>query len=94
MKLLDQIKGVVSKNPEKLSQGLGKITSQVNQRTNGKYADKLEKVTSTVESKLDQFTDGEAADENVTDIDLTAESNEAADKADDAIADVKDELPK
>ena len=35
MKLLNQLKGIVSKNPQKLTDGLSKVTSQIDKRTGG-----------------------------------------------------------
>lgn len=52
MAVLDRLKKLASQNPEKLSEGLGKVTEAIDKRTGGKYRDQLEKVTSTVESKL------------------------------------------
>ncbi len=78
MKLLNQLKGLVSKNPAKITEGLEKVTSQIDKRTGGKYSDKLDKVTGTVESQIEKLT--------TEDIDLTDEATEARQAAEEAAA--------
>ncbi len=64
---LGKAKSLISQNSDKISGGLSKATEAINKRTDGKYADKLDKVTSTVESKLAEtettvdLTEAEAA---------------------------------
>lgn len=83
MKFLNQIKGFISKNPAKITDGLEKVTSQIDKRTGGKYADQLEKVTNTVEGQLDKLT--------TQDIDLTDSATEAREAAEAAADEAKAE---
>ena len=76
MKLLNQLKGIVSKNPQKLTDGLSKVTSQIDKRTGGKYADKLEKVTNTVEDQIEKLSgDDITITDDSPDVDPTADIN-------------------
>ena len=73
MKLLNQLKDLVSKNQDKITGGLGKVTSQIDKRTGWKFSDKLEKVNSTVEGGLEKLS---TEDINLTDpaVDVTEEA--------------------
>lgn len=82
MKLLNKLKDLVSKNPTKITEGLEKVTSQIDKRTGGKYSDKLEKVTNTVEGQIDKLT--------TDDIDLTDGATEAKEAAEEAAAEAVD----
>lgn len=83
MKLLNQLKDFVSKNQAKISDGLGKVTSQIDKRTGGKYTDKIEKVTNTVEGQIEKLT---TEDIDLTDapVDVTDEADTAADATEEA----------
>ena len=78
MKLLDRLKSIVSKNPEKITEGLEKVTTQIDKRTGGKYHDKIEKVSDSVEGQIEKL----AGD----DIDLTDEPTDVTDAAEAARA--------
>jgi len=80
MKLLNQLKGIVSKNSEKITEGLGKATTEIDKRTGGKYSDKLDKVSNTVEGQIEKLA--------TDDIDLTDSAAEAREAAEDKAADV------
>lgn len=41
-KMKDRLRGMVSKNSEKIDQGLDKATDYVDKRTGGKYSDKID----------------------------------------------------
>lgn len=90
MKLLNQLKDLVSKNSEKITDGLGKATTQIDKRTGGKYSDKLEKVSSTVEGQIEKLA---TEDIDLTDevTDLTDEATDAAESAADAATDAVDD---
>ncbi len=77
---LGKAKALASQNSDKISGGLSKATAEINKRTDGKYADKLDKVTSTVESKLAEAetTVDDAATDDAATVDLTAEEAAAA----------------
>jgi len=91
MTLLNQLKDFVSKHTSKITGGLGKVTTTIDERTGGKYSDKLDKVTHTVEGQLDKLnaegidltdpavdvTDA-AARANTTPVDRAAEAAHAA----------------
>ncbi len=87
MKLLNQLKDLVSKNQAKITDGLGKVTSQIDKRTGGKYSDKLEKVTNTVEGQIEKLT---TEDIDLTDapVDVTDDVADAADTAADAAEEI------
>ncbi len=81
MKLLNQLKGIVSKNPQKLTDGLSKVTSQIDKRTGGKYADKLEKVTTTVEGQIEKLAgDDITVVDDVDDVDAAEMVDDASDQ--------------
>ncbi len=90
MKLLNQLKDLVSKNQDKITGGLGKVTSQIDKRTGGKFSDKLEKVNSTVEGGLEKLS---TEDINLTDpaVDVTDDVAGAADTAAGDVSDVAEE---
>lgn len=52
MGFLDKAKQFASKNPDKVKQGLDKAGDAVNERTDGKYADKIDKATDVASDKL------------------------------------------
>lgn len=82
MKLLNQLKDLVSNNTSKISDGVTKVTSTIDDKTGGKYADKLEKVTSTVEGQLDKLSK--------EDIDLTDAAVDVTETAEGAVADASE----
>ena len=88
MQLLNKLKAMVSKNPAKITEGLEKVTSQIDKRTGGKYTDKLEKVTGTVEGQIEKLTT-----EGIDLSDSAAEAKEAAEETAAEAADaVEDKL--
>ncbi|APT91537.1 hypothetical protein CSPHI_11825 [Corynebacterium sphenisci DSM 44792] len=52
MGFLDKAKQFASENPDKVKQGLDKAADAVNERTGGKYADKIDKATEVASDKL------------------------------------------
>lgn len=77
MKLLNQLKGIVTKNPQKLTDGVSKVTSQIDKRTGGKYTDKLEKVNDTVEHQIEKL-----AGDDITVTDDDAATTDTGDTTD------------
>lgn len=71
-KITDKAKDFVDKNSDKIVSGVDKVTDKVDQKTKGKYRDKLQKVDSLT-AKLDKK--GAAA----TDDDTTPGTNAAGD---------------
>jgi len=60
---IDKAKGLAAKNADKITGAVDKATSTIDQRTGGKYRDKLEKVSDAVERNLDKTKDdGERGD--------------------------------
>ncbi len=91
MKFLDQAKGLLTKNSSKIADQLDGVSEMIDKKTGGKYTDKINKVTSTVEEKLgDLENDG---DIDLTEIDDTdTDTGIAAEPTTDTIgADVKPE---
>lgn len=52
MGLLDKAKNMISKNPTKIVEGIDKATDMIDEKTGGKYSDKLNKIDETVADKL------------------------------------------
>ncbi len=67
------------------------VKYEIDKRTGGKYSDKLEKVTSTVEGQIEKLT---TEDIDLTDaaVDVTDDVADAADTATDAVADAAEEI--
>lgn len=55
MSILDKIKGLVAKNPDKVSDGVDKATDLVDDKTGAKFHDHLEKVDEKVEEIVDKL---------------------------------------
>lgn len=53
MSVLDKLKNLVGQNPDKARQGLKKATAFVDEKTGGKYRDKLDKVHDKAEGFID-----------------------------------------
>ncbi len=84
MKYLEKLKSLLSKNSSKITGQLDSVSEMVDKKTGGKYTDKINKVTSTVESKLGDIAETDA------DIDLneTIDTDAAAKAATDLVDDV------
>lgn len=52
-----KVKGVAAKNADKITGTVGKATSAIDQKTGGKYRDKLDKVEGTVARNLAKAKD-------------------------------------
>lgn len=52
MGFLDKAKGMISKNPTKIVEGIDKATDMIDEKTGGKFSDKLDKIDETVADKL------------------------------------------
>ncbi len=65
MGFIDKAKAMIAKDPKKVVDGVDKATDMVDDKTDGKYSDHLEKVDETVADKLGGDTDvaDSAADE-------------------------------
>jgi hypothetical protein len=63
-KLTSKAKEIVDKKGDKIAAGVDKVTDKIDQKTKGKYHDKLEKLDSAA-AKLDKTrpADGDAAEE-------------------------------
>ena len=61
MGMLDKVKGIVSKNSEKIHSGIEKAGDVIDKKTKGKYTDKLNKVDEAAK-KLDKSAKNESAD--------------------------------
>lgn len=59
MSVLDTLKNLVGQNPDKARKGLKKATAFVDERTGGKYRDKLDKVHDKAEDFIDNSGDQE-----------------------------------
>lgn len=51
---IDKAKGAAAKNADKINDTVEKATSTIDQKTGGKYRDKLDKVEGTVARNLDK----------------------------------------
>ena len=54
---IDKAKGMAAKNADKITGTVGKATSKIDQRTGGKYRDKLDKVEDSVARSLEKAKD-------------------------------------
>ncbi len=80
MTFLNQLKDLVSKAQAKITDGLSKVAKQIDERTDGKYSDKLKKL---INEDID-LTDAA--------VDVTDDVADAADTAADAVADAAEEI--
>lgn len=60
MGLLDKIKGMLSGNADKVKDGVDKAGDMIDEKTGGKYADKVDMAQDKVEEIIDKTADGEA----------------------------------
>jgi uncharacterized protein YjbJ (UPF0337 family) len=60
MSIFDKVKSLVSKNPSKVAEGVDKATDVIDDKTEGKFHDHLEKVDEKVEELIDK-ADGDDA---------------------------------
>jgi uncharacterized protein YjbJ (UPF0337 family) len=62
---VDKAKDLVGKNADKITETVGKVTDKIDEKTEGKYHDKLAKVDETVEKTLEKTKrDGDDTDES------------------------------
>ena len=54
---IDKAKGLAAKNADKISGAVDKATSTIDQKTGGKYKDKLDKVSKAVDENLEKVKD-------------------------------------
>ena len=54
MGLVDKVKGLLSKNADKVETAIDKAGDVVDQKTQGKYADKVEKVQDAAKKVVDK----------------------------------------
>ena len=54
---IDKAKGLAAKNADKISGAVDKATSTIDQKTGGKYKDKLDKVNRAVDDNLEKLKD-------------------------------------
>lgn len=52
MSFLDKAKAMISKDPQKIVDGVDKATDMIDDKTGGKYTEQLDKVDETVAEKL------------------------------------------
>ena len=60
---IDKAKGLAAKNADKISGAVDKATSTIDQKTGGKYKDKLDKVNRAVDDNLEKLKDDVDPDE-------------------------------
>lgn len=73
MGFLDKAKDMISKNPSKIVEGVDKATDMIDEKTGGKFADKLDKIDETVADKLGGDMDiADAAQDAAEEIDPTS----------------------
>lgn len=73
MGFLDKAKAMISKNPSKIVEGVDKATDMIDEKTGGKFADKLDKIDETVADKLGGDMDiADAAQDAAEEIDPTS----------------------
>ena len=60
---IDKAKGLAAKNADKISGAVDKATSTIDQKTGGKYKDKLDKVNRAVDDNLEKVKDDVDPDE-------------------------------
>ncbi len=58
MSLIDKAKKFIDDNPDKIRQGIEKVGDEIDKRTGGKYADKIDRVQDEAAKRLG--TDGGA----------------------------------
>jgi len=61
---IDKAKGLAAKNADKISGAVDKATSTIDQKTGGKYKDKLDKVGDAVDRNLEKVKDDVADDDD------------------------------
>lgn len=59
MNMMDKLKGMVGKNPDKAQQGLDKATSYADEKTGGKYSDKINKANEKGQNYIDSSGGGD-----------------------------------
>ncbi|HHT31637.1 MAG TPA: antitoxin [Corynebacterium sp.] len=52
MSLIDKAKKFIGDNPDKVRQGIEKVGDQIDKRTGGKYADKIDRVQAEAANRL------------------------------------------
>lgn len=52
MSLIDKAKKFIGDNPDKVRQGIEKVSDQIDKRTGGKYADKIDRVQAEAAKRL------------------------------------------
>lgn len=60
MGLLDKIKGMLGGNADKVKEGVEKAGDMIDDKTDGKYADKVDMAQEKVEEIIDQQAEDEA----------------------------------
>lgn len=58
MSVFDKAKGFAEKNSEKISEGIDKASKTIDEKTDGKYKDKVEKFGNTAKEKLRDASEG------------------------------------
>lgn len=53
MSMMDKLKDMVGKNPDKAQQGLDKASDYADEKTGGKYSDKIDKATEKGQEYID-----------------------------------------
>lgn len=63
MSMLDKLKGLVGKSPDKAKKGVDKATSFIDEKTGGKYSDKIDQASEKAHTFIDdsQGSQGEQA---------------------------------
>ena len=57
MGLLDKVKGLLGANADKVKEGVEKAGDMVDEKTDGKYADKVDMAQEKIEDVLDDLDD-------------------------------------
>jgi len=60
MGLLDKIKGLIGGNAEKVKEGIDKAGDMVDEKTGGKFSDKIEMAEDKIDEVIDGADEGEA----------------------------------
>lgn len=58
MSIFDKAKDFAGKNSEKISEGIDKASKTIDEKTDGKYKDKVEKFGNTAKEKLRDASEG------------------------------------
>ncbi|MGH3096423.1 MAG: antitoxin [Streptosporangiales bacterium] len=58
MSIMDKLKGLVGKNPDKAKEGLDKATSFVDEKTGGKYSEKIDRASDKAHNVIDDSQAG------------------------------------